>query len=231
MKSWSLAAAALAASLSLASPARATIVPVANGGSIATPSYTYTNNGTTDILADNALLYAIDPAGGGITFTRSFTAATTPTSNLSNSTTGTSVWNFQDTIAFTLAGPVNGDVLTATLNLANVLNISNLQIRLYGWANGTGVQNPILGAPSLYSPVPNSVVGWQSAPNGSTTITASFANVPTGTYYLDIRGDVTGSLGGSYVGILNVQPVPLPAGLPLLLSGLGLLGLRARRTA
>lgn len=227
MKSWTLAAAALSAALAFAAPARATIVPVANGGSITTPSYEYSNDGSTDVLANNALLYAIDPAGGGITFSHSFMAA--PGANLSNSSSGTSVWNFQDTIAFTLAGPVNGDVLTATLNLGSLVNISNLQIRLYGWAGGAGVQDPLLGPPSSYSPAPSSVVGWQSGSNG--VITASFANVPAGTYYLDIRGDVTGSSGGSYVGILNVQPVPLPAALPLLLSGLGLLGLRRRRAA
>jgi hypothetical protein len=53
-----------------------------------------------------------------------------------------------------------------------------------------------------------------------------------GTYVLEIRGDVTGSDGGTYSGSLNLNPVPLPAALPLLLSGFGLLGgtLRKRFT-
>jgi hypothetical protein len=50
-----------------------------------------------------------------------------------------------------------------------------------------------------------------------TTLTA-------GSYVLEIRGEVTGSSGGTYTGSLNLNPVPLPAALPLLLSGLGLLG-------
>jgi len=40
---------------------------------------------------------------------------------------------------------------------------------------------------------------------------------------------VNGTSGGSYSGTLNVNPVPLPAGLPLLLSGMGLLGGWLRR--
>jgi hypothetical protein len=44
------------------------------------------------------------------------------------------------------------------------------------------------------------------------------------TYVLEVRGNVTGTSGGSYSGTLNVAPVPLPAALPLLFSGLGLLG-------
>jgi PEP-CTERM motif len=50
-----------------------------------------------------------------------------------------------------------------------------------------------------------------------------------GTYVLEIRGDVTGSSGGTYSGELNLNPVPLPAALPLLLSGLGLLGFARKR--
>jgi hypothetical protein len=47
-----------------------------------------------------------------------------------------------------------------------------------------------------------------------------------GSYVLEIRGNVTGSAGGSYSGVLNLAPapVPLPAALPLLLSGIGLFG-------
>lgn len=57
-----------------------------------------------------------------------------------------------------------------------------------------------------------------------TTLTA-------GEYVFEIRGEVTGSGGGTYSGSLNLNPVPLPAALPLLISGLGLLGglVRKRR--
>jgi hypothetical protein len=50
-----------------------------------------------------------------------------------------------------------------------------------------------------------------------------------GTYDLQVRG-TTEALGGSYSGVMNLTPVPLPAAFPLLLSGLGMLrGLRRRR--
>jgi hypothetical protein len=223
---------------SVTGSAWATTVAAPNGYNIAAPSYEWTNNGTADVLSDsfgipsssgsfNPNIYAIDPAGGGITFQHAFTSS--PGSSLSNSTgTNPNIWNFQDTIAFTLSTPVNGDVLTATLNLGSSTNLSNLQIRLYGWTNGGGVSNPTTGLASGLPTVPNQVISWQSGAGG--VITASFANVPSGTYYLDIRGNVTGTQGGLYVGALNVAPVPLPAALPLLMSGLGLLSLRRRRT-
>ena len=55
------------------------------------------------------------------------------------------------------------------------------------------------------------------------------ATLAAGTYVLEVRGMATGTSGGSYSGTLNVAPVPLPATLPLLLSGLGLLGGLLRR--
>jgi hypothetical protein len=53
-----------------------------------------------------------------------------------------------------------------------------------------------------------------------------------GSYVLEISGTSSGSIGGNYTGSLELQAVPLPAALPLLLSGFGLVGgLRRRRTA
>jgi hypothetical protein len=47
---------------------------------------------------------------------------------------------------------------------------------------------------------------------------------------LEVRGDVTGTSGGSYAGTLNLQPVPLPAAAWLLISGFaGLVPLVRRR--
>jgi hypothetical protein len=41
-----------------------------------------------------------------------------------------------------------------------------------------------------------------------------------GTYVLEARGDVTGSAGGAYAGVLQLSPVPLLGAAWLLLSGI-----------
>lgn len=46
---------------------------------------------------------------------------------------------------------------------------------------------------------------------------------------LDVAGIASGAGGGNYIGSPDLQPVPLPAALPLLLSGLGGLGVWGRR--
>jgi hypothetical protein len=62
-------------------------------------------------------------------------------------------------------------------------------------------------------------------PSGVTTF--SLNSLPSGPYELIVKGDATGSSGGYYSG--GVQAVPLPAAAWLLLSGLGGVGVLARR--
>lgn len=133
-------------------------------------------------------------------------------------------YGFYDDYLFTISGATANSVST-TIDLGSVLQISNLQERLYN-ASGNSV-------PTLGTPVGGAIDAWTS-PIG---MIGTVAVLPTtvlnpGTYVLEIRGNVTGSSGGSYAGTLNVTAVPLPAAAWLLGSGLvGLAGVARKRKA
>ncbi len=123
-------------------------------------------------------------------------------------------FSFYDDYIFTVPSSTV-DVTTVVLNSGATFNISDLQLRLYTLA-GNG-NSPVLGD----SPA-GLVEGWSSNSLAQTDLSA-------GTYVLQLRGDVTGTASSSYAGVIDLQPVPLPAALPLLLSGIGLLGGLARK--
>ena len=135
---------------------------------------------------------------------------------------GSTGFGFYDDYIFTVAAG-QLDSVTSTIDLAGLLGISNLEVRLFGVADALSPGTTGLPATTLYS-------AWSTpftCGSGCSGIVAVLA--PTtpalhaGTYDLQIRG-TTDTLGGSYAGVLNATPVPLPAALPLLLSGFGLLG-------
>lgn len=114
--------------------------------------------------------------------------------------------------------------LTSTVSLANFLNISGLQARLYeGDLNSviTGTAGPAL------------VMGWgESFTAGISTVMTSLiapTELDAGSYVLQVRGDVTGAFGGSYVGIVNISPVPEPETYALFIGGLAAIGMMLRR--
>jgi hypothetical protein len=124
-------------------------------------------------------------------------------------------FTFYDDYIFTVASSTV-DAASFLLN-DSTFAISDLQMRLY---STTGNTLPVLGdsPEGLQADWSNPISTNNSQSNLATTMLSA------GTYVLEVRGDVTGQNGGSYTGIINLQPVPLPAALPLLLSGLGLLG-------
>ncbi|MGH8209357.1 MAG: FxDxF family PEP-CTERM protein [Steroidobacteraceae bacterium] len=130
-------------------------------------------------------------------------------------------FTFYDDFVFTVASSTV-DAASFLLNEGSTLSIDDLQMRLY---STTGNTLPVLGD----SPA-GLQAGW-STPISSNGVTT---NLPTtmltsGAYVLEVRGAVTGAAGGSYAGLIDLQPVPLPAALPLMLSGLGLLGGMVRK--
>jgi ABC-type amino acid transport substrate-binding protein len=187
--------------------------------STVTLSETTTATGTTGSGADTTL-----PVPGSYTYGDTFAGGTGGTPALG------SPYGFFDDFIFTIAG-ASADSITSTINLGSTLQIDNLQVGLFSYV--TGQTLPIYG--STLPPGSVQVDGWSTPINsdGTTGIVSVIpaTNLAQGSYVLEVLGTVTGTAGGSYSGVLNLAPapVPLPAALPLLLSGLGGLGLWGRR--
>ena len=213
---------AMALMLAGAGTAHAALTPIYG------PSYEFTDpTGTANVQAGAGTSTGVTLPGQYI-FGSAFLAPQVLPGQALLGTSGSGSYGFQDTYIFTLPGSAAGDVLTATLNLGDIFNISNLQVRMYGFAAGSTVLAPTVG--SMPGGTVNAIP-WTGFAANQNVLTLNFGAVPAGTDYLDIRGTADGQLGGSYAGIFNVAPVPLPAAFPLLLSGLGLLGAARRRKA
>lgn len=132
---------------------------------------------------------------------------------------------FYEDYAFTVANGTFSSV-SATFDLGSILQISNLQARLFAglpWAGATpGVLNPA-DLLQRWSNVVSSGAG-----TGSFQTIAPYA-LGAGNYVLEIRGKVTGLAGGSYAGVFNVAAVPEPDALAMVLAGAGVLGVATRR--
>jgi hypothetical protein len=218
-------------------PAAAATVNLTGSGQMAwTAQYLGSAGGNTQ-SAPNA--NASPPTGnnyalslpGQYAFLDQFTSP--QTSVLSGAGTGSSIgtYAFEDVYEFSLTAPAAGDALTTSLylqpstQLPSVFNIDNLQFRLFEVSSSS--TPPSLGVPAGSTPV-TAWKGIAGNDNGA-TISASFNNVSSGTYFLQVAGTADGTAGGTYVGQLNLSPVPIPAALPLLLSGVLGVGLLARR--
>jgi len=126
---------------------------------------------------------------------------------------------FIDDYFFNIAS-AQADVVSATIDLGGVYAIDGLFARIYSLAANPG---------GLVTTTPNGQVDYGTiTPSGPVDlIQINPVALTSGSYVLELSGTVSGSLGGSYTGTLNldsVSVVPLPAALPLLLSGVGILG-------
>jgi hypothetical protein len=141
-------------------------------------------------------------------------------------------YGFDDAYLFTLSGPASANSVTATINLGSLLSISNLEVRLFTYSGGVPVG--LSGDTGLPAGGGATIVtGWKSAPSSGTGWVSIFndTNLNPGNYVFEVRGLASGSAGGTYAGALQVGPVPLPPGLALFLSGLGVCGSFAYRRA
>lgn len=214
------------------------------------------------LLATPALATTVLGGSGTILVTTQFSGSTvTPNPSVSdyllNLGLGTNTYSFSDSFVNqepggVLASPVTGfsgqgqvgfvdafkfainpsasqgNVITVAFSSGSVFNTTNLQLRLYEAASGGDLATVgAIGAGST------SIVGWTSSTNGS-SITASFRNLSSGAYFLDIAGTANGQYGGGYGGtliLINTPPaVPVPASGWLILSAVGSLVFVRRRS-
>lgn len=155
------------------------------------------------------------------TFGNSFGCHACSSSVLVTGGSPSNTYNFYDDFEFTVASSTI-DAVSSTIDLQQLLQVDNLQMRVYTAAGNSPpvVTGPVNGLQAGWSTPVNFIAGTESGEFSA----LSDVMLGAGTYILEIRGDVVGTSGGSYSGNLNLSPVPLPAALPLLLSGLGLLG-------
>jgi hypothetical protein len=185
----------------------------------ATIGWSLTSNGLTGSGAVNT------PSVPGADFYGN--TFTSPTSIIAGSPSPG--FGFYDDFLFTInIATINS--ITSTINLGSILGITNLQVRLYNAANNSPL--PVLGVPNGgVIDAWSTPVNYMPGMSGIVSVLDAVVVQP-GTYVLEVRGNVFGSSGGSYAGTLNLAPaVPLPAALPLLLAGLGVLGGLARKRA
>jgi hypothetical protein len=112
------------------------------------------------------------------------------------------------------------------VDLGGVLGLTNLDARLYSLSSNPG--GLVLGAP-----VGGATEGWGTTvtvANGVSEATQLIGPVTLhgGDYVLEVRAQ-TDVDGGSYGGVVNLSPVPLPGSLPLMLSGIALAGVLTLR--
>jgi hypothetical protein len=199
---------------------------VTNTGSVGTPTYTVTPVGPANSTISPTTTLTLGDAFNG-------SGQVATPANFGVAATGSGgPWNFQDDFNFATSG--GSTIYTATIALPTVTaggtttGLTDLQARIiYGVFNGS----PVNGPPTLGPPAGGTLVdSWQTlnlGPNGSYTVTMP-TGFAAGSYILQIRGEAAAA-GGAYGGTIGFTAVPLPAALPLLLSGLGLMGSLARR--
>jgi hypothetical protein len=129
-------------------------------------------------------------------------------------------WNFQDNYDFTTqsSGPqVQGAVLSFSIPGYGV-GLENVQARIVAYASNQQ------GAAQLVSAsIPAVVDGWKTVTTAGGvnlyTATLNSTTLAPGTeYVLQVRGEAL--TAGSYNGSVTFTPVPIPAGIVLLLSGI-----------
>jgi hypothetical protein len=184
-------------------------------------SYQTLNDGTNNVTSGSGANTTV-AVPSSWTYGDTFPSA--PGFSITGLPSGSPTFNFYDHFLFNVAAS-NLNSITSTIDFGSLLSISDLQVRLY---SGNTV---ILGNPGS-----SLVQAWSSPLSaGQFTGTVNVLNATLGapgSYILEVRGNVTGTFGGSYAGVLNVAPVPVPGAVYLLGSSLvAMLGVSRRKKA
>lgn len=137
-------------------------------------------------------------------------------------------YNFTDAYTFTVTNTITTGGFVATLNLGTLYNISNLQAAVFVDPANNGITAAGQYLYNTGSTGATAGLAW-TGESGSLISLDSTGTIAPGSYTLEIRGDVTGSTGGNYVGILNISAVPEASTFALALAGLGAVGLVVAR--
>jgi hypothetical protein len=172
-------------------------------------------------------LGALGTPGSSLNFGNSFSVNAGSVSSAGGNSFATTD-TFYDTYTFSVPA-VAFSSFTASLNLSDFLAISNLSSRLYAGAP-VAAGTVFGGNPALVKPWSTSQTNASDVATGSGLFNMiSVPALAAGTYTLEVRGQVVGTVGGAYAGIINVAAVPEPSAYLMFGLVLGLMALRIRR--
>ena len=146
-----------------------------------------------------------------------------PPSQLSiGNTFASTVGAFNDNYLFSIPA-ASTDSITSTISLGSIFGINSLQTALYSGAS------IVSGLPSGTLMATSNLLTFNGTGWTSSSAIINPIMLTAGSYILHVAGNVSGTSGGSYSGILNIASVPEADEWALMLAGLGLIGFIANR--
>lgn len=137
-------------------------------------------------------------------------------------TFASAIGQFNDNYLFSIPA-ASTDSITSTISLGSVFGINSLQTSLYsGVAISGGIPTGLLMATS-------NLLAFNGAGWTASSAIMSPVILSAGSYILHVAGNVAGTSGGSYVGLVNITAVPEASEWAMMLVGFGLIGFIANR--
>lgn len=156
-------------------------------------------------------------------------ADTVLTANVSLPSNPAYPYNFTDAYTLTVNSPFNLSGLVASLNVGASYDIANLEVGVFNGTTLTDYLGNTQTGPGQFDNFTGSAsgavsgLGWEGGSNSLTFASAS--PIGPGTYTVEIRGDVTGSVSGQYVGQIGItMAVPEISSAAMMIAGLAAVG-------